>query len=210
VGVVSEQHSGGGFNWPEPTTKGGPDFGRFIAGIRDLQDRARTIDAPDEVFTEAANLLDKLNSLLAPYDGDEWTTPTGRRFDLPQRGGLLNVPNDLKRTGDNQVAGTVRFGRYHLGRNGAAHGGTLGLLFDSVLGFTAAMLTGQMKQRTAYLHVDYRRIVPVEKTLWVEANLTGEEGRKIFVEAKLYDPEDDNALLSEAHALFVKLKPGQP
>lgn len=211
MGVVSEQqHSGGGFNVPEPTTKGGPDFGRFIGGIRELQDRARTIDAPDEVITEAANLLDKLNSLLDPYDGDEWTTPTGRRFDLPQRGGLLNVPTDLKRTGDNQVAGTVRFGRYHLGRNGAAHGGTLGLLFDSVLGFTAAMLTGQMKQRTAFLHVDYRRIVPVEKTLWVEANLTGDEGRKIFVEAKLYDPDDGNALLSEAHALFVRLKPGQP
>lgn len=210
MGVVSEQHSGGGFNIPEPTTKGGPDFGRFIAGIRDLQDRARTIDAPDEVISEAADLLDKLNSLLGPYDGDEWSTPTGRRFDLPQRGGLLNVPTDLKRTGDNQVAGRVRFGRYHLGRNGAAHGGTLGLLFDSVLGFTAAILTGQMKQRTAYLHVDYRKIVPVEKDLWVEASLTGDEGRKIFVEAKLYDPEDGNTLLSEAHALFVRLKPGQP
>ena len=92
--MVHEQHSGGGFNIPEPTTRGGPDFGRFIAGIRDLQNRARTIDAPDGVVSEAAELLDKLNALLDPYDGDEWTTPSGRRFDLPQRGGILGVPTD--------------------------------------------------------------------------------------------------------------------
>jgi acyl-coenzyme A thioesterase PaaI-like protein len=208
--MAHEQHSGGGFNIPEPTTKGGPDFGRFIAGIRDLQDKARTVDAPDEVITEAANLLDKLNSLLDPHDGDEWSTPTGRRFDLPQRGGILGVPTDLAVTDDGRVAGTVRFGRYHLGRNGAAHGGALGLLFDSVLGFTAAMLTGQMTQRTAFLHIDYRSVVPVETTLWVDAGLTGEEGRKIFVEARLYDREGGGQLLTEAHALFVKLKPGQP
>ncbi len=215
VSVVNDQrHSGGGFNVPEPTTKGGPDFGRFVAGVRRLGDHARTIDAPDEVITEAADLLDKLSALLTPYDGDEWTTPSGRRFDLPNRGGVLGVPSELARTGDNEVSGPVRFNRFYLGRNGAAHGGSLGLLFDSVLGYTAAVLTGGMHQRTAFLHVDYRKIVPVEKTLRVQARLAGEEGRKIFVEASLYDDDDPDqagaVLLAESHALFVKLKPGQP
>ncbi|OBF21956.1 PaaI family thioesterase [Mycobacterium sp. ACS4331] len=208
--MANEQHAGGGFNIPEPTTKGGPDFGRFVAGLRDLQNRARTIDAPDEVITEAAELLNKLNSLLDPYDGDEWTTPSGRRFDLPQRGGILGVPTDLARTEDGRVGGTVRFGRFYLGRNGAVHGGALGLLFDSVMGFTAAVLTGRMHQRTAYLHIDYRKIVPVERTLRLDAGIRSQEGRKIFVEASLYDDDDGGALLTEANALFVKLKPGQP
>jgi len=204
---VSTTHAGGGFNPPEPTTKGGPDYGRFIAAVRDVQDRARAADAPDGVFAEAADLLEKAVGLLAPYDADEWNAPSGRRVDLPNRGNVLSVPMDLARTDDNTVAGTVRFARYHLGRNGAAHGGAIGLLFDSVLGFTAAVLTGQRYQRTAFLHIDYRAIVPIEKTLSVRAELTGEEGRKINVGATLLDGD---TVLTEAHALFVKLKPGQP
>ena len=105
------------------------------------------------------------------------------------------------------ASGTVRFARYHLGRNGAAHGGAIGLLFDSVLGYTAHVLSGERAQRTAFLHIDYRAIVPVEKTLQVSAQLTGVEDRKITVRATLCD---DDRVLTEAHALFVKLKPGQP
>lgn len=48
-----QKHPGGGFNPPEPTTKGGPDYGRFIDAVRKLQDHARAVDAPDDVLTEA-------------------------------------------------------------------------------------------------------------------------------------------------------------
>jgi acyl-coenzyme A thioesterase PaaI-like protein len=206
---VSDQqpHAGGGFNPPTPTTKGGPDYGRFIAAVRTLQDQARSVDAPDEVVTEAADLVEKLTTLLAPYEADEWTAPSGRRVDLPNRGNVLSVPMDLNQVADNRVEGWVRFARYHLGRNGAAHGGAIGLMFDSVLGYTAAVLSGHRAQRTAYLHIDYRAIVPIDKTLRVEARLAGEEGRKMFVEGAVYL---DDTLLTEANALFVKLKPGQP
>ena len=50
---------GGGFNPPEPTTNGGPDYGRFVEAVRALQDQARAADAPDDVITEAADLLEK-------------------------------------------------------------------------------------------------------------------------------------------------------
>lgn len=207
-GVANELlHPGGGFNPPQPTTKGGPDYGRFIAAAREVQDRARAADAPDEIITAAADLLEKTSALLAPYDADEWSSPSGRRVDLPNRGNLLGVPMELARTEDGRISGWARFPRFYLGRNGAAHGGAIGLLFDSILGFTAAVLTGQMYQRTAFLHLDYRAIVPVETTLRVDAGLRSEEGRKIFVEANLFA---DETLLTEAHALFVKLKPGQP
>ena len=192
---------------PEPTAQGGPDYGRFIEAVRAIQDHARAVDAPDDVISTAADLLEQISVLLAPYDADEWSSPSGRRFDLPNRGNVLGVPAELTPVDENTVTGWVRFSRFHLGRNGAAHGGTLGLLFDSVLGYTAAVLTGEFTQRTAYLHIDYRAIVPVQKRLDIVARLRSQEGRKTVVEAQLYDGDK---LLTEAHALFLKLKPGQP
>ena len=210
--VAEEQrHPGGGFNPPEPTTKGGPDYARFIDAVRTLQDHARAVDAPDEVITEAANQLEKLSALLTPYDADEWESPSGRRMDLPMRGNILTIPmqvrnGPLKGT-DGRIHGTARFARFHLGRNGAVHGGSLGMLFDTVLGLTASVLTGSRRQRTAYLKIDYRHIVPIEKELQFDAGVDRLDGRKIFVSGRL---SDGDTLLTEADALFVRLKPGQP
>lgn len=204
-------HPGGGFNPPTPTSKGGPDYGRFVAAVRDLQDHARGADAPDEVITQAADLIEKVSALLAPYDADEWSVPSGRRFDLPNRGNILTVPMKVHKVPAEGtlggIEGTVRFARFHLGRNGAVHGGAVGLLFDSVLGLTSAVLTGGPRQRTAYLHLDYRHIVPIEKELQVDARVDKLDGRKIFVSGRL---RDGDTLLTEAQGLFVLLKPGQP
>jgi acyl-coenzyme A thioesterase PaaI-like protein len=202
----ADPHPGGGFNPPVPTTKGGPDYGRFIDAVRTLQDLTRAADAPDEVISEAANLVEKVSNLLGPYAADEWASPSGRRMDLPNRGNLLSIPLDLHKTDDDRIAGTAEFRRFHLGRNGAAHGGTVAHLFDGLLGYAAYTLSGSRAQRTAFLHIDYRKIVPVEKQLQVDARLDGLEGRKIFLSGRLLDGD---AVLAEAHALFVKLKPGQ-
>ena len=201
------RHPGGGFNPPEPTTKGGPDYGRFIDAVRALQDHARAVDAPDGVITEAADLLDKVSALLTPFDADEWHSPSGRRMDLPVRGNILTIPMSAHKTEDGRMQGWARFGRFHLGRNGAAHGGSLGMLFDTVLGLTGAVLTGSRRQRTAYLKINYRNIVPIDKELQFDAGIDQVDGRKIFVSGRL---TDGDTLLSEADALFVKLKPGQP
>lgn len=201
------RHPGGGFNPPEPTTKGGPDYGRFIEAVRVLQDHARAVDAPDEVISEAAELLEKVSDLLAPFDTDEWRSPSGRRMDLPMRGNISSVPMKMSKTDDGRIRGWTRFRRFHLGRNGAVHGGMVAQLFDSVLGLTSAVLTGGPYQRTAYLHLDYRHIVPIDKELQVEAGISRVEGRKIFVSGRL---SDGDTLLTEGEALFVMLKPGQP
>jgi acyl-coenzyme A thioesterase PaaI-like protein len=200
-------HPGGGFNPPEPTAKGGPDFGRFIEAVRALQDHARAVDAPDAVISEAADLIEKVSGLLSPFDTDEWTTPSGRRMDLPNRGNILPVPMQVRKTDDGRIEGCARFRRFHLGRNGAVHGGALGLLFDSVLGMTSAVITGGPRQRTAYLHINYRQIVPIEKELRVDAGVERVEGRKIFVSGRL---SDGDTVLTDSEALFVLLKPGQP
>lgn len=201
------EHRGGGFNPPVPTTRGGPDYGRFVEAVRTLQDHARAVDAPDDVISEAADLMEAVSALLAPYDAEEWNSPSGRRMDLPNRGNVSAVPVHLEKTAEDRIAGTARFRRFHLGRNGAVHGGALALLFDSLLGYTAAKLTMNPYQRTAYLRVNYRRIAPIEMELQVEAGIDRIEGRKIFVAGRLCDGDD---VLADAEALFVRLKPGQP
>jgi acyl-coenzyme A thioesterase PaaI-like protein len=205
--VTTERHPGGGFNPPVPTTKGGPDYGRFVDAVRSLQDHTRAVDAPDDVITEAADLIEKVSTLLAPYDADEWASPSGRRMDLPNRGNLLSIPVDLHKTEDGRIGGTAQFRRFHLGRNGAAHGGAVAMLFDSLLGFTAFRLSRSRAQRTAFLHVDYRKIAPVERQLLLDAGLDGIEDRKIYVSGRVLDGD---VVLAEAHALFVKLRAGQP
>jgi acyl-coenzyme A thioesterase PaaI-like protein len=195
---------GGGFNPPVPTNNGGPDYGRFVDAVRTLQDLTRGADAPDDVVTRAADLIEDVNRLLAPHDADEWHSPSGRRMDLPNRGNIMQIPVNLSITDDGRVGGTACFRRFHLGRNGAVHGGAL---FDSLLGFAAFKLGESPRQRTAYLHVNYRKIALVDKELQVDAGIDRIEGRKIFVAGRLLDGDD---VLCEAEALFLKLLPGQP
>jgi len=75
------------------------------------------------------------------------------------------------------------------------------------LGMTSGVITGGPRQRTAYLHVNYRQIVPIDKELQVDARVDRVEGRKIFVSGRL---SDGDSVLTDAEALFVLLKPGQP
>ena len=128
-------------------------------------------------------------------------------MDLPNRGNILQMPIDLTVDEDGRSTARVRFRRFHLGRNGAVHGGALAQLFDSLLGFAAFKLSDSQTQRTAFLHVNYRKIVPIDKELQVDARVDRIEGRKIFVAG---DCLDGDAVLCDAEALFVKLNPGQP
>lgn len=200
-------HEGGGFNPPDPTLKGGPDYGRFIDALRTLQDRARAALPPDAVVTELADQLEAMNKLLAPYEVSEWDSPSGRRTDLPLRGSILLVPMTIESFDNGVLTGTATFGRYHLGRNGAVHGGCLGLLFDTIFGTGSLLLTDLRKLRTAYLNINYRKITPIEKELRYDCTLDRVEGRKVFMTGRLLDGDE---VLAEAEALFVKLNPGQP
>lgn len=200
-------HEGGGFNPPDPTLKGGSDYGRFIDALRTLQDRARAALPPDAVVTELADQLEAMNKLLASYEVSEWDSPSGWRTDLPLRGNILLVPMTIESFDNGVLTGTATFGRYHLGRNGAVHGGCLGLLFDTIFGTGSLLLTDLRKLRTAYLNINYRKITPIEKELRYDCTLDRVEGRKVFMTGRLLNGDE---VLAEAEALFVKLNPGQP
>jgi acyl-coenzyme A thioesterase PaaI-like protein len=102
---------------------------------------------------------------------------------------------------------TGYFSRFHGVGNHAVHGGVLPLLFDHIFGLISHA-AGRPISRTAFLHVDYRKITPIDAPLAVRGRVTCTEGRKAFVSGELVDGDD--ALLAEANGLMVRLLPGQP
>lgn len=174
--------------------------------MRTLQDLAVSINAPDEVIAQAADQIEALAATLSPHVVPEGQSPSGRAMELPGRGSLLMLPWTIEEFGPEGVRSTGVFRRFHLGGNGAAHGGTLPLLFDDLLGMVLHAY-GRPISRTAYLHIDYRAITPLNTALTVEGSVDRVEGRKTFVTARLMHGE---ILLAECEALMLQLLPGQP
>lgn len=185
----------------------GPGFGRFLAALRRVQDLAVSADPDGDTWDEAADRAEELVKLLDPYDAAEGVGPANRTPDLPGAGSLLQAPWTMVTFGPDGVELSVRFSRFHVGGNYAVHGGVLPLLFDSVFGMVIHA-AGRPISRTAFLHVDYRRVTPIDTPLTVRGWVSGVDGRKAFVNAELRDP--DGNLLAESHGLMVRLLPGQP
>ena len=185
---------------------GGPHFGRFIAAMRDLQGLAVSAAPAPGLFEEAAIKAEELVALLKPHEAPEGVSPSNRAVGLPGRGSLLMLPWAITGYEPARLTAKGEFRRFHLGGNGAAHGGTLPLLFDDVFGILAHA-AGQPVSRTAYLTVQYRNITPLNTELTVEATIDKQEGRKTFVSGRLYHGQ---TLLAESDALMVQLQSGQP
>ncbi|MFD4294299.1 PaaI family thioesterase [Rhodococcus sp. NPDC058505] len=186
---------------------GGPHFGRLVEALRTVQDLAVSTAPPPEVIERAAEQAEALAALLAPHRVPEGRQPGGRSVGLPGRGSLLMLPWTIEKFDETGVRSTGVFRRYHMGGNGAAHGGVLPLLFDDLFGMVTHA-SGRPISRTGYLHVNYRKITPLETPLVVEGQVDRVEGRKTFVTARLTEP--DGTLLADAEALMIVLLPGQP
>ena len=91
-----------------------------------------------------------------------------------------------------------------------------GLLFLAMMfvaagvgaGLERSHAAGRPISRTAFLHVDYRKVTPIDTPLIARGWVGETEGRKAFVNAELRDPEEN--LLAEANGLMIRLLPGQP
>ncbi len=185
----------------------GPGFARFLTAMRRLQDLAVSTDPAPDTWTEAADRVEELVSLLEPFSAAEGVGPAQRVPDLPGAGSLLMPPWFVDTFEAEGVALRVRFSRFHVGGNMAVHGGVLPLLFDSVFGMVIHA-AGRPISRTGFLHVDYRRVTPIDVDLTARGWIREAEGRKAFVNAELRDP--DGNLLAEANGLMIRLLPGQP
>ncbi len=196
----------GGFPEYGPASPG-PGFGRFVAAMRRLQDLAVSADPGNGVWDDAADRVTALVDLLGPYEADEGKAPAGRTPDLPGMGSLLLPPWTLTRYAPDGVEMTGHFSRFHVGGNHAVHGGVLPLLFDHMFGMISHA-AGRPISRTAFLHVDYRKVTPIDAPLAIRGRVTGTEGRKAFVAAELVNSGE--SVLAEGHGLMVRLLPGQP
>lgn len=183
----------------------GPDWLRFVEAMRNLQDLAVSVDPPKDVLAHAADRVEELVDLLKPHVVPEGESPSGRVIALPGRGSLLMLPWTVEEFGPDGVKSRGVFRRFHLGGNGAAHGGTLPLLFDDLMGMIVHAY-GRPISRTAYLHVNYRAVTPLNTELTVEGSVDRVEGRKTYVTARLLQGDK---LLADCEALMVQLLPGQ-
>lgn len=196
----------GGFPLFEPAQPG-PGFAPFVASMRRLQDLAVSANPDSDTWVEAAARVAELVALLEPFAAGEGVGPASRMPSMPGGGNLLMPPFTVNRLDADGVELKVQFSRYHVGGNNAVHGGVLPLLFDSVFGMVIHG-AGRPISRTGFLHVDYRKVTPIDVPLTARGWIRETEGRKAFVNAELRDPDEN--LLAEANGLMIRLLPGQP
>jgi len=213
IAPPSAEHHEGGFRPMEALAaeeaagmRGGPHYPEFIAQTRLAMDRVKAAAPSDEQALAAIEKLKELNEILAGAEVDEWSVPSWTRHDLPARGNITLAPYQVTSASkDDGVRADLTFPRYTLGGNGAAHGGQVALVFDDLLGMTAAMASGKIT-RTAYLTINYRSVTPILQPLKIATSVDRIDGRKVFVRATMHHGE---TLCCEADGLFIALRPGQ-
>ncbi|WP_016881730.1 MULTISPECIES: PaaI family thioesterase [unclassified Rhodococcus (in: high G+C Gram-positive bacteria)] len=187
---------------------GSVTYGSLLEATRRLVDAVASVSATTEsedvVRTSTANILSTCATLEA-HSVDSSLSSAGNRRDLPGRGHPTLPPILIEDESTEHTSGRITFRRAHVAGGIAAHGGTVSLLFDEMLGTLAAR--GRDRSRTAYLHVNYRRITPIDVELRFEGRIDRSEDRKIFAEGRLLQGSD---VLADAEALFVVLRPDQP
>lgn len=174
--------------------------------LRAFLDNVAAMPADDRLVAKLDETLETWNKRLAPAAVGEGERMFGRAMRAHGRGQTMAPKIVYEHVDATGAEGTVRFGNYFLGRNGAAHGGAIPLMFDEILG-RLSNAGGRAVGRTAYLKTDYRAITPVDTELRVHAWLVSEEGRKRVLRAELRHGE---VLCAEAEGLFIALRPGQP
>ena len=180
-------------------------FGRFVTAMRRAQDLAVSADVTD--WNVAAERVENLIAFLAPHEAPGGVAPAGRVASVPGAGSIMMPPWEVRRFDSEMVEIGVQFSRYYVGGNNAVHGGMVAMMFDVMCGIIIHAI-GRPISRTAFLHVDYRNVTPINVPLIVRGWASKIEGRKTFVNCELTDAH--GTLLAEANGLMVQLLPGQP
>lgn len=89
----------------------------------------------------------------------------------------------------------------HQGAPGLAHGGILALAFDEALGKLMWLLRAPAV--TARLETDFMRPVPMGSTLFIKAQILGQDGRKVYSWAEGRLDSLDGPVALQATALYV-------
>jgi acyl-coenzyme A thioesterase PaaI-like protein len=197
----------GGFPEVKPAEDAPPELARFVAAMRRLQDLTVSTHPDSPMWATAAEHVENACALLEDHQAPEGLAPAGRVIELPGLGHPLLPPWIVSESGPDGVTMEGHFTRSHMGGNNAVHGGMIPLLYDWLFGMVVST-AGIRPTRTAYLHVDYRSITPIDEPLTAHGRITDVDGRKFFVAASM--TAADGTLLSEANGLMIRLLPHQP
>jgi acyl-coenzyme A thioesterase PaaI-like protein len=166
--------------------------------------RAITADLVDPDLP--AQVLDDLEELLTSardasstrFDQDPSPVPNAETNPWV---GLSNAiaPPMTFHLDDDVLVGVVECSRVYGGAVNWVHGGVIAGLFDAIIA-TRGALSGAAV--TADLSVHYRRPVPVDRGLRMDAKVDRVDGRKCFVSARMFELETE-VLVAEAAAMLV-------
>ncbi|WP_432989986.1 PaaI family thioesterase [Dactylosporangium sp. CA-233914] len=182
------------------------EFVRLTDALRLVQDHAAAARPTPAAAANAASMLEHVAAILREFEVGEADQVAARIHDNAGRGQTLLPPFHVDSWGPTWIEGRVRFTRFHLGSNGAAHGGSISLLFDDLLG-QLANAPGNDRARTARIEVSFRQITPLDRDLTVSVRAARRDGRKLVVTGELRDAA---TVLATAEGLFIALRPGQP
>ena len=184
-----------------------PELGRFMTAMRRLQDIVVSTNPDVALWADAAGQIEDLCARLEVHRAPTGVALAGRGVHLPGLGHPLMPPWTMTESGPDGVTMRGHFSRFHVGGNNAVHGGVIPLFYDWHFGMIVST-AGRGNSRTAYLHVDYRKITPIDEPLVSHGRIHSIDGRKAFVTARMTD--SDGNLLNEANGLMIRLLPHQP
>jgi acyl-coenzyme A thioesterase PaaI-like protein len=91
----------------------------------------------------------------------------------------------------------------HQGAPGLAHGGLLSLAFDEAMGKLMWLI--RTPAVTGRLETDFLMPVPMGRTLFIDARITGQSGRKIYVSAEGKLDSVNGPVAVKAAAIFIEV-----
>ena len=164
-----------------------------------MNERLIRLDAPMDELEAVRAQLAELNDRLGQWDKRSFPdmlqrllTGRGSRQDvldvldfeiLTGRATAVGLPLELWLDGD-RVRGRGHFGTTFQGPPGRVHGGVISLALDMVMAKCQDFFS--RKGFTGTLNVRYLDATPLKSDIDFEANVVRVEGRKLFVEARVF------------------------
>ncbi|MDT5140841.1 MAG: hypothetical protein QOE52_4338 [Mycobacterium sp.] len=160
----------GGFPEVRPVEDAPPELGRFVAALHRLQDLTVSTNPGNSSWAAAAEQIESACALLDGHQVPETEVVAGRVLSLPGLAHPLMPPWMVTDSRADGVTMAGRFTESHVGGNRAVHGGMIPLLYDWLFGMVVTSADIR-PTRTAFLHVDYRKITPIDEPLEARGQL---------------------------------------
>lgn len=180
-------------------------FAPLAEAVRKLVDATIRSNVGDDVVGPALQQVQEITALL---QADQIEGAAGVNYNATGRAwnwgnaaiGLRNgaaPPMEVVHDADGRMHADVHLGAAYEGPPGCVHGGVSALLLDHIMGVTASQMS--RVTLTGTLTLKYRNPLPLGDVR-LDAWISGEEGRKVFVEATI---SGSAGIALEAHGIFI-------